>query len=144
MKKYSIIILLAVLALGACKSKKVQAGDTASASTTDAAPPQALNDSIRLTVSFYSPGSGINYLAARKLDSFITNYQSSNNVTVNYEKIPWGREGEVDYCFNLNSLGAKLSADFKAQVKKLLKDEDRINYKENEPCREKRVMPGGN
>lgn len=147
MKKYSIIILMAVVALGACKAKKAEffgntSDSTANATNTNPAP--SATDSIRFTVSFYSPGSGINYMAARKLDSFIANYQTNNNVTLTVYKTPWGREGEVDYCFNLSNMDSKKADALVQQVKDLLKGEDRINYKENTPCRELRVIPGGN
>lgn len=148
MKKYSIVILLAIVALGACKAKKAEFfGNTATTDSTVVAginPTPSATDSIRFTVSFYSPGSGINYMAARKLDSFIANYQTNNNVTLTVYKTPWGREGEVDYCFKLSNLDSKKADALVQQVKDLLKGEDRINYKENTPCRELRVIPGGN
>lgn len=99
-------------------------------------PATPTNDSIRLNVSFYSPGSGINYLAARKLDAFLTRYQSENPGAITIYKSAWGREGEVDYCFKMND---KSKGDsFVKQVMDLLKGEDRINYKENTTCRKPR------
>jgi hypothetical protein len=99
-------------------------------------PATPTNDSIRLNVSFYSPGSGINYLAARKLDAFLTKYADENPGAVTVYKSAWGREGEVDYCFKMND---KSKGDsFVKQVQDLLKGEDRINYKDNTTCRKPR------
>lgn len=94
------------------------------------------NDSIRLNVSFYSPGSGINYRAAQSLNGFLTKYEATNPGAVTVYKTAWGREGEVDYCFKMND--KTKGDDFVKQVKDLLAGQDRINYKENTTCRKPR------
>ncbi|UPT68268.1 MAG: hypothetical protein M0D57_06380 [Sphingobacteriales bacterium JAD_PAG50586_3] len=152
MKAYLIAIAAIGLLAAGCKSKKemstksnakadsiVVLDNTIPPTNNIAAGepnPATPNDSIRLNVSFYSPGSGINYLAARKLDAFLTKYESENPGAVTVYKSAWGREGEVDYCFKMND---KSKGDgFVKQVQDLLKGEDRINYKENTTCRKAR------
>ena len=159
MKTYLIAIAAIGLVAVSCKSKKeIAARSNAKADSTRIADSMAAvaavadvqtiavgepnpatptpNDSIRLNVSFYSPGSGINYRAAQSLNSFLTKYEDANPGAVTVYKTAWGREGEVDYCFKVND---KAKGDaFVKQVKDLLAGQDRINYKENTTCRKPR------
>lgn len=114
------------------------AAAAASASTAPVQQAPSVNDSIRLNVSFYSPGSGINYRAAQKLDGFVTQYQTDNPGALTMYKTAWGREGEVDYCFKFNKGFENKGDSFVKQVKDLLVGQDRINYKEFTTCRKPR------
>ncbi len=165
MRAYLIAIAAIGLVAVSCKSKKEMTDNTAKADSIQVAdsiakvfadiaiadaqntPPTIAvgepnpatptpNDSIRLNVSFYSPGSGINYRAAQSLDGFLTKYQAANPGAVTIYKTAWGREGEVDYCFKMND--KTKGDDFVKQVKDLLAGQDRINYKENTTCRKPR------
>ena len=50
-----------------------------------------------LVVSFYSIGSGIDYKSAEKFEQFLNTFTLENGSKPVYEKIGWGREGEIDY-----------------------------------------------
>ena len=153
MRAYLIAIAAIGLVAVSCKSKKEMTNNTAKADSIQVADsiakvfadiaiadaqntPPTPNDSIRLNISFYSPGSGINYRAAQSLNSFLTKYEAANPGAVTVYKTAWGREGEVDYCFKMND--KTKGDDFVKQVKDLLAGQDRINYKENTTCRKPR------
>lgn len=60
----------------------------------------------RLLVTFISIGEGPDFQAKDKLDNFISQWEIDTQKGVDYEIRGWGREGEADYCFMLNELGA--------------------------------------
>ncbi len=92
-------------------------------------------DSIRLNVAFNSPGSGINGKALKQLEAYIESFETDNNLKITVYRIPWGREGEVDFCFKLSTIDAKKADDFVAGVKNLIGKADRVTMKENCNCR---------
>ncbi len=122
----------------ALKQDSLRRADSVVMANATEAQPVSANDSIRLNVSFYSPGSGINYKAAQKLDGFVTQYQTDNPGAITMYKTAWGREGEVDYCFKFNQGFESKGDSFVKQVKDLLANQDRINYKEFTTCRKPR------
>jgi hypothetical protein len=144
MKKYIVLFAAATALFAACKAKHTAQSNAVAktdsvATIADGEPnPSAPADSIRLNVSFYSPGNGVNYRAAKKLDAFLDTYELANPGMVTVYKTAWGREGEVDYCFKTTKLDTKKADDFVKQVMDLLKGEDRINFKENTTCRKPR------
>ena len=60
----------------------------------------------RLLMTFISIGEGPDFQAKDKLDNFISQWEIDTQRGVDYEIRGWGREGEADYCFMLNELGA--------------------------------------
>lgn len=119
-----VIFLIAAITLSNCHGNKH--------GTTHPADP---ND--RFSVSFISIGAGTDGSAKEKFDQFITEYKQENKVELKYETINWGREGEVDYCFDLTSLDKKKQELFIAETKEILKTSTLVRYKENEPCQQK-------
>ena len=98
-----------------------------------------LSDSVfRFGVSFISIGSGTDRQAKQKLDQYIEEFNSSNKVNLKIELVKWGREGEVDYCFSLNELDAKLQEKFISEVKNLFNASSLVKIYENEPCKHSR------
>ena len=91
-------------------------------------------DTLRLVVSFYSRASGINRSAKEKYDTLISKFQNDNNLKLEYEKIKWGREGEVDYCFNLKVISKNIQEKFISETKLLLEGKEQVKIYENINC----------
>ena len=98
-----------------------------------------LSDSVfRFGVSFISIGGGIDRQAKQKFDQYIEEFNSLNKVNLKIEIIKWGREGEVDYCFSLNELDAKLQEKFISEVKNQFNASSLVKIYENETCKHPR------
>lgn len=105
--------------------------------TTDAKP--ASDMKYRFNVSFISIGSGVDYKAKDKYDAFVLDFAKRNgNVKLKHETSPWGREGEVDYCFSLSELNARQQGAFVQESKALLKDNKLVQFAENVVCKKGR------
>lgn len=89
-----------------------------------------VNNKYKLVISFYSIGGGTDGTYIRKFNEFVENYNPKPNAIIT----PWGREGEIDYCFTLNELSTKQKKDFINQVRELLKDCKLVHINENAPC----------
>jgi hypothetical protein len=89
-------------------------------------------------VSFYSIGSGTNREAYDKFRAFIEKTNKAKKITLNIGATPWGREGEVDYCFKLKELNAANQKKFISDLKKLLKGADYVRIEEDKPNTNKR------
>jgi len=135
------IYLFILVALAACSTKKKSASNTNDTSqATDSASEaieevkEAVQERARLIVSFYSPGNGIDNEAHQLFAKEIL----ESNKEIKYSKVSWGREGEVDYCFQLANMTAGEQAVFVDKVMDLLRNSERIHFYENEACRENR------
>lgn len=82
-------------------------------------------------VSFISKGAGTDQKAKQAFREFLA---QNDNQKYPYQTLPWGREGEVDYCFDFSKLTLAEQEDFKAKVKDLLKDSELVRYRENVSC----------
>lgn len=89
----------------------------------------------RFTVSFISKGAGTDYQMKQKYDAFITDFETRNKIKLALSKASWGREGEVDYCFDIKELSKEIVEKFIAESKAVLSASDRINIGENTNCR---------
>ena len=114
------ILLLSMTALTSCATTKEVNKQSSNTTMTK-----------HLTVSFYSPGNGINEKAKAVYDAFLKEKYSE----LKFETIYWGREGEVDYCFQNIAMFEKERVIFVKETKKLLAKFGKINITENEPCR---------
>lgn len=85
----------------------------------------------RLSVSFYSIGTGTDQAAREKFDKFIAEY--TPKVTAQSKR--WGREGEIDYCFRLAELTPQQQADFVKKAREVLASSKLVHVNENAPCR---------
>ncbi|MBS1536973.1 MAG: hypothetical protein JST20_04425 [Bacteroidetes bacterium] len=129
--KIFILIIAFALVIGSCKSVK----NTSETSQTQLTEKTMKLDSVyRFTVSFISIGSGIDHKAQELFNKYINDYREKNNQTIVVETSKWGREGEIDYCMNLNELTVSQQELFIADIKNLLKTSTRIKYKENSIC----------
>ncbi len=91
---------------------------------------QIANDCI-LYVSFISTGAGIDREAKQNVLSFIENYNKVHNLSIVYETIRWGREGEVDFCFRLNELKKGKQNKFIQDMRELVKNREGVRISEN-------------
>jgi hypothetical protein len=157
MKTLNTLVLSAILVFSACKqSKTVQQTNNSTdkpvakqAEATTPAPvevveentekPKSNEQSIKgLVVSFYSTGGGIDLDAARKFYTWISEYKTQSGQPVVYEKIAWGREGEVDYCIQLESFSANDAAQFVDAAKGALSNCKLMHFTVNGTCKRKR------
>lgn len=88
-----------------------------------------------LVVSFFSVAYGIDHNAKTALDNLITEDTLQNKKRIIVQKTPWGREGEIDYCIDLQYLEKKSQTEFINKAKELLSGSNLVHIKENEPCR---------
>lgn len=86
-------------------------------------------------VSFTSRGEGINGTAKNSFDDLIKEFELKNKVKINFKLNYWGREGETEYCFDLNNLNSIQRNNFVSQAKELLKSADLVGLTENKNCR---------
>lgn len=153
MNIYSILLFAAAtISLNACKPKEklteenaVQGSTTttnavtSSPSTNNHTKPKSENRSEsadtlkRHWVSFYSIGGGIESQLAEQFNGLLQKMETEGRVKV--ERVPWGREGEVDFCIELlaNNPGQKREALREIQEK--LKEAKRVHQKVNGECR---------
>ncbi len=82
-------------------------------------------------VSFISVGAGIDRNAQQDFESFL----KSKYPNISYEKIPRGREGELDYCFKLSDLSATRRATLIEGSKQILTRSNLVKISENSNCR---------
>jgi len=87
-----------------------------------------------LVVSFYSIGSGIDRPIAQEFDYLVKDFQEQFGEDFIAERVSWGREGEVDYCIQLNRLKTASRDSFKSRAETILKKSERVHSKENAPC----------
>jgi hypothetical protein len=91
-------------------------------------PPQ--NDGeVRLLVSFISEGEGIDRKLKSDFDKWLT-----GRADITWETSPWGREGELNYCFRLGNLSTKEQVIFVRDVRTFLKDNKLVLIEEWAKC----------
>ncbi len=84
----------------------------------------------RLVVSFLSKGSGIDNTAHEAFLKFVNEHPEKPK----HEVYRWGREGEIDYCFQLAEFKSKGQKEFIENVKKIIGTSDVVQISENSPC----------
>jgi len=149
--------LLAVLAIS-CKSKNVttesQSNYVGNApKVIKVEEPKAINidtinqdDKTKLTtpelyslvVSFYSIGAGIDAPIAREFDFYVRDFQEQHADYFYAERVPWGREGEVDYCIQFPTLGKEKARDFMDTVNEIIAKSNMVHINENAECKRRR------
>lgn len=134
MKKiFFLASLISLACTAACKSKKEAVKTTDNTKTSVSNTPDS-TITYRLIVSFISKGAGTDL---EKRTAFLK-YVESHPKKPAYKTVVWGREGEVDYCFNLSELSSKKEIDsFIADVKKIAAASDMVFISENAECQHK-------
>lgn len=121
-------LLAAAAAPFACRSTQTQA--QASQPPAPAGP----NTMFRLVVSFYSKGEGIDYKMRQKFEGFMADAQATRKLNLNPLSVPWGREGEVDFCLMLNELTPRQQKDLVAEIKNMMEGHELVRVSENSRC----------
>ena len=141
-----ITIFFSVLAFVSCKSKnkttQTEAPTVQNVDVKFVTPPiheegeqiPTDNSTLRLQVSFYSIGAGIDGENKDKFDLWLKGLSKQ----VKYEETHWGREGEVNYCFTLVELNAKEQEKFIADTKAQLSKSTLVHINENANCDKKK------
>ena len=84
-------------------------------------------------VSFISLGAGIDDDTAQEFEEFL----SIKYPDLGYEVNPAGREGEIDYCFDLSDLSPEQQATFREESTQILKKSKLVQISEPENCPKK-------
>lgn len=130
MKK--IILAIASISFFACANSKKSTREKTLNET------EVVAKNYQFTVSFISIGSGTDANARNSFDKFVTNFEQKNNTKLAFVKVQWGREGEMDYCFDMNIMSLPQQEKFIAESKALLKNSKLVRYERNAICREGR------
>ena len=147
MKTLLIYPLLSLFLTSACGSTKEAPTsestktDITTSTATMATPNQDLNSqavNYRVIVSFISIGEGTDATGREIMDGVLNSWKEKKGKPIEMESIPWGREGEVDFCFILKELSEKEQTEFADQMKSAFKDKNLIQITENQPCVHKR------
>jgi hypothetical protein len=95
------------------------------------------NDTVRFAylVSFYSPGDGIDIIAAENFEAFLNNEKQNSSGRISYLRVNWGREGERDYCVELKGLTVAEEEIFDKAMRELLSKATKVNIYRHYPCR---------
>lgn len=120
----TILLILCLLSVFACKSAKESELKASIESQ------QTIDGESRFIVSFISKGSSIDF---KLRDIFVELLINSN---LEYNKVSWGHEGEIDYCLELSDLTDDEQNELIEEIKNLLAPSTLVRYKENTPCRE--------
>ncbi len=131
------IALGALVAAQSCRIASAPASNVATSSlvaTSDA----TTSADTSLVVSFFSIGTGINTQAAEQLDALITRYESKHQPKWTVGRYRWGREGEIDYCFDLATTKADVAKLFIQDVKMSIATQERVNVGINAACTRRR------
>lgn len=141
-KKFFIYALPALFLIACNGNKKIvknnsQTDSTAVNNKNENTGNDAPKDSsvMDLIVSFYSIGSGTEEDQINKLQLLIEEFSRSSGKPIQHQKVRWGREGEIDYCFSLNELSAEQKKQFISKTREALKSAKWVHIGENLPCR---------
>ncbi|MFI5219364.1 MAG: hypothetical protein ACHQNT_07725 [Bacteroidia bacterium] len=158
MKKNLLLIFALPIVISSCKSsqssadKPVAVSNNTTGIASDAiiigngeaeavAPQDGQNKTYRLVISFISIGEGTDRNARQIFDAALSDWEKNKmkeGSKLNYETVPWGREGEVDFCFSLTELDQSEQKLFINDVRERFKGHELVQFTENEPCRHKR------
>ncbi len=156
--KYTIIVVC-LSSLFSCNSSKQSTKEEPKPNTVNqAAPPATIinNDQqevaalnkdtmpkpkafvYRFIVSFISIGEGTDLNAKKMLDEHLVQWRNKSAREIHYEEVPWGREGEVDFCFPLIELNQSQQTQFISELKSKYNNNRLVELAENEACPHKR------
>lgn len=81
-------------------------------------------------ISFISLGAGIDMSSYKLLNVYL----ESLGDQVTYEQVPWGMEGEIDYCINLNEINDIDREDITNKLHEMLHGSKLVIIKMNAEC----------
>lgn len=91
-----------------------------------------------LVVSFYSIGAGIDAKTATEFDYYIRDFQEQHGDYFYAERVPWGREGEIDYCIQFPTLKKEKAEEFLTKAKEITSKSKMVHFNENTDCKRRR------
>ena len=94
-------------------------------------PPEQTGQLYRLVVTFISIGEGTDQEAGPMLENYVSVFNDENSILASYDRIPWGREGEIDNCFMLNNFSSVQQKSFIDGVNELFKENKLVQITEN-------------
>lgn len=133
--KTIFFVFLALLGFISCKSRE-KGREQAAATKTQGA--------LFLNVSFISKGAGINRDGMKEFLLLVSSSKASKVLNTEPTSIPWGREGEMDFCFEIASFTSANYNTFKRNCEDLASIHSDIDVSEIAKCKEKRVDKGTN
>lgn len=157
MKTFLFQVLIISVSLFSCKSNKNRAGmenlnktDADNQYKTevivvDSVPEIRLNpvavDSLRysLVVSFYSIGEGIDFIVYQEFELLIRQFEEDQKEKFIFQRYPWGREGEIDFCIRLEKMSEEKQKSFIAEAGKITSRTKLVHVNHNAECRHKGV-----
>ncbi len=132
------LLMICSLTIAACgSSKKSTEKEKVSdqAANQNSMTTQSQDNKFRLIVSFISIGEGTDPDARKIMDGVIEKWNKKSGKTIEMESMPWGREGEVDFCFRLSELSSADQATFVQEMKKAMEGRSLIQFAENQESR---------
>ncbi len=140
MKAFIVLVLGVSLSFYSCKSQSqaIDSNNVDPKNVEKENTPVSEDGVYDIIVSFASKGTGINRDVKQKLDDALTVFSQNNGVTLNIEKLGWGREGEIDYLFLTKNLSTKQNKELKAKVKEVIGDTEMIFISYDSKCVHKR------
>jgi hypothetical protein len=91
--------------------------------------PQNDAEKVRLVISFISQGEGIDRKMKGEFETWLATKQN-----VKYEVRPWGREGELNYCFAMANMSVQDQEAFVKEVRSFMGGRSLIVITENTWC----------
>ena len=89
----------------------------------------------KLSVSFFSKGSGIDLKKRGEFDLYLKEFEKKEHLSLAVEQIKWGREGEVDYCIELKPLSKKKCKRLIAGANLLLGNASLVHVSQTDACK---------
>jgi hypothetical protein len=104
----------------------------------DANKVQSQDEKYRLVISFISIGEGTDPTAREKLNEILASWSQKAGKEIVMESHPWGREGEVDFCFHLNELSGQDQALMVREIREAFAGKPLIQISEYQKSMNKR------
>jgi hypothetical protein len=108
--------ILVMLALSGCTT------------TAQTSAPSKKEEVCDLLISFYSIGGGINDKAVESLGEYLAQYKKDK---ISIDTLPWGREGEVDYCLKFKDLTPEKKRSLIKGIRENLNKAEHVRLEEN-------------
>ncbi len=126
-----LVLGLALLSAGACKSKK-QADKPVEVEAYEEVVKKA--EPARWVVTFVSEGSGPDGKAMRLLETKMGEWQKTYEWELSPERIAWGKEGEMDYCFKMSDFRNYAPQRLDALFKETFGDNPLVQWGVRDSC----------
>ena len=127
---------LSVFFLISCKStKKTAETNNNTTAVSSEKPKNNTSDTLKsFTVSFFSIGSGIDKKIKTEYDAYLLKMENTSSAIKEKQIKRWGREGEVNYCFDLKTMETNSKRSFIEESVQLLGKSERVRVLYNKPC----------